>query len=69
MTKEKINDQTNDEIRLAIVEHTIKTINDTLVRFEKRFDKLEDKMDSQFKWLLTIIAGLGFIMAHGFHWF
>ena len=69
MSSEKIKDQPNDEVRLAIVEHTIKTINDTLVRFEKRFDQLDAKLDSQFKWTLTIIAGLGFIMAHGFHWF
>jgi hypothetical protein len=68
------------DVRVALLEHSIATINDTLDRLENSFNRLETKMDvgfseirkemkSDFRWLLTIIAGLGAIMAHGFHWF
>jgi len=83
MSTEKIKPIHSEETRLALLEQSINTINDTLVRFEKRFDnvdskfqKIDDKLDSikkelksDFRWLLTIISGIGAIMAHGFHWF
>jgi len=80
MTKQKIKETYSDDVRLALLEQTITNINDTLVRFEKRFDRIEQKMDSNFKWvlgtifglgtfLISSLIGLGAIMAHGFHWF
>lgn len=59
--------------RVALLEMSIVTINATLIRLEGKMDKgfydLRKDMKSDFRWLLTIIAGLGAIMAHGFHWF
>ena len=37
-----------DDTRLALLEQSIININDTLKRFEKRFDSLENKIDSGF---------------------
>lgn len=48
----------SDDTRLALLEHTISDINKTLERFEKRFDKLDDKTDSHFKWTLILFFGL-----------
>jgi hypothetical protein len=42
-------------------------------RMETRFDRIEDRQRSDFKWLLGIgMGGTGFlfaVMAHGFHWY
>jgi hypothetical protein len=76
MTSQKIKDHYSDDVRLALLEQSITNINDTLVRFEKRFDNIDEQfknirseMKSDFRWLLTIISALAGIMAHGFHWF
>jgi len=79
MTTQKIKDNYTDDVRLALLEQSVNNINDTLVRFEKRFDRIDDQfetikssMQSDFRWLVTIfgglILGLSGIMAHGFHW-
>ncbi len=74
MNTEKIQHQYTDQTRLALLEQSINNINNTLIRFEKRFDKLDvrfDRVDEQlnvirkesnsdFKWLLTIFGGLIF---------
>lgn len=64
------------ETKVALLEASISHIDETLSRFEKRFDKidgqfdkLEKEMKGDFRWTLTVIAALGAIMAHGFHWF
>jgi archaellum component FlaC len=36
---------------------------------DKKFDDFRKDMRSDFRWILTIIAGLSAVMAHGFHWF
>jgi len=48
----------SDDTRLALLEHTIVDINKTLERFEKRFDKIDEKTDSHFKWTLILFFGL-----------
>ena len=62
MTTKKIKDNYSDDVRLALLEQSINNINDTMVRFEKkfdqidfrlnkideRFDKIEDKFDEKF---------------------
>ena len=69
----------DDDTRLALLEQSIGFLNSTLVRFEHRFDqldnkieKLESRIDSNFKWLLGIIiagfGGLFGIIAHAQHW-
>lgn len=67
------------ESRIVRLETTIENINQTLIRMEKRFDGIDnklDKLDSRiwfvFCFLLTTMLG-GFtallgVMAHGFHW-
>jgi len=70
----------SDEVRLALLEQSINNINTTLIRFEKRFDQLDERynqMESSIKvdirWLFSIMiggfAGMFAIMAHGFHWY
>jgi len=73
MTKsEKIKNVYSDETRLALLEQSINNINDTLIRFEKRFDRIDDQfkgvndefksirdeMKSDFRWIITIFGGL-----------
>jgi hypothetical protein len=62
-----------ESTRLALLEQSIEHINQTMQRLElsmnSKFDKLDTKIDSNFKWLLMIIVGLSGVMAHGFHWF
>jgi len=76
------NKMSNDE-RIAILETTSSHILDTLSRLENRFialenkidfkfDTLDRKIDSNFKWLLTIMIG-GFVgtwgvLSHVLHW-
>jgi hypothetical protein len=68
------------ETRVALLEAAIVGINQTLIRMENKLDKQFDELKSDikeirhemkldFRWTLTIIAALGGIMAHGFHWF
>ena len=45
MSTQKIKDSYSDDVRLALLEQSINNINDTLVRFEKRFDQIDDKFD------------------------
>ncbi len=51
-------------------------INQTLERFEKRFDKIDDEIKevkrdvkSNFIWTLGVIGAVLGVVAHGFHWF
>jgi predicted nucleic acid-binding Zn-ribbon protein len=45
MTTQKIKDSYSDDVRLALLEQSINNINNTLVRFEKRFDQIDDKFE------------------------
>lgn len=65
---------------LALLEQSINHINETLKRFDKRFDVMEAKMDkmdsridSNFKWtfglMYSSIAGILVLIGHQFHWF
>ncbi len=80
----KIENNTSQETRVALLEQSIGHINQTLIRIEKRFDSIENKIDynfnmlnnkidSNFKWLLTIYLGgyasLFAMLAHPAHWF
>ena len=65
MTAEKIKVNYNDDVRLALLEQSIVNINDTLVRFEKRFDQIDSKftlMHSENKthhrWTMGAVFGL-----------
>ena len=73
----------NSDTRLALLEQTNEHIYEVLNRIDKRFDRMDERFDgmeldfkglrsemkSDFRWLLTIMAGIAGIMAHGFHWF
>ncbi len=70
MTTQKIKDHYSDDVRLALLEQSINNINDTLIRFEKRFDHIGGRFDqlqaegrSHHKWTLGLISGLYFIFA------
>jgi len=76
MKPEKINNNYSDDVRLALLEQAISNINNTLIRFEKRFDQIDaqfDKIDDKFekirseslshhKWTLGLISGLYLIV-------
>lgn len=79
MTTEKIKNNYTDDVRVALLEQSINNINDTLVRFEKRFDKIDERLDKvetnvklEIRWIITVFGslmlGLAGLMAHGFHW-
>jgi hypothetical protein len=67
------------ESRVAVLEQIARSTTAVLERLERRFDTLDQRMDSvmreqraDFRWLLGLIlaqtgALLG-VMAHGFHW-
>ena len=83
--KDKVVDYPDSiDTRVALLEASISTINQTLIRMEAKMDKQFDdiKLDireirrdsrSDFKCLLSMIigstVGITAIMAHGFHWF
>lgn len=80
MTTQKIKNHYSDDTRLALLEQSINNINDTLVRFEKRFDhidkqfdriddkfeKLDTKIDSNQKWAIGLISGLYLLLSSAF---
>ncbi len=69
MTTQKIKDHYSDDVRLALLEQSIVNINDTLIRFEKRFDQLDlsiKEMRTHFDRLISglyILFGSAFIAA------
>lgn len=78
--KSKIDVKYSEDTRLALLEQSINHIDETLKRFDKRFDVMEAKMDkmdsridSNFKWTLGLmyssIAGILVLIGHQFHWF
>jgi hypothetical protein len=60
------------ESRITRLEVTIENINCTLSRIENRLDRMDTKIDSNFKWVIGLyisgFAGLLTAMSHGFHW-
>ena len=73
MSTQKIKDSYSDDVRLALLEQSITNINDTLVRFEKRFDqidakfdKLDTKIDASQKWCIGLISGLYILFGSAF---
>lgn len=69
MSIEKIKNNFSDETRLALLEQSIGSINNTLLSIQSEIKEIRKDLKSDFRWILAIIGGLGFIMAHGFHWF
>lgn len=66
--------------RFIDVDRKFDDMNHKFARIEGKMDKqfsdvgnvfieLRKESRSDFRWILTVIGGLGFIMAHGFHWF
>jgi peptidoglycan hydrolase CwlO-like protein len=73
MATQKIKDTYSDDVRLALLEQSINNINSTLVRFEKRFDqidakidKLDTKIDTNQKWCIRLISGLYLLLSSAF---
>jgi hypothetical protein len=69
----KIKDHYSEETRLALLEQSINNINNTLVRFEKRFDqidakfdKLDTKIDTNHKWCVGLISGVYILLGSAF---
>lgn len=62
MAKEKITDHYSPDVRLALLEQSINNINNTLIRFEKRFDQIDSEIKSHFRWTMGLISGLYLII-------
>lgn len=58
MTAQKIKESYSDDVRLALLEQSINNINDTLVRFEKRFDKIDTNISDMRSHFDRLIAGI-----------
>ena len=65
--------------RIAVLETTILNINSTLLdlrqdikrgfdKVDDRFDKIENRLWSNFFWLMSMIIGLAGLIAHTQHW-
>jgi len=66
--KDNIVEFNSHETRIALLEQSNSYIIKTLDEIKLHLHKLDSKVDSNFKWLLTGLAGLAGLMAHGFHW-
>jgi hypothetical protein len=66
MSTQKIKDSYSDDVRLALLEQSIVNINDTLVRFEKRFDQIDSKIDDMRSHFDRLIGGLYLIFGTAF---
>lgn len=66
MSSQKIKDAYSDDVRLALLEQSIVNINNTLVRFERRFDQLDAKIDSNNKWTVGLVSGLYILLGSAF---
>lgn len=65
MSTQKIKDHCSEDARLVLIQQSITNINDTLVRFEKRFNQIDtnfNRLQSQghynYQWTLGLISGL-----------
>ena len=67
------------ETRVALLEMSMINVNQSLIRIENKIDKQFSELNIEIKeirkdlkndtrWLLTVIAAVAGIMAHGFHW-
>jgi len=66
MTTPKIKDRYSDDVRLALLEQSIVNINDTLVRFEKRFDQIDSQISDMRSHFDRLIGGLYLIFGTAF---
>jgi uncharacterized coiled-coil protein SlyX len=41
----KLHKKNNHDVRIALLEQSISNINETMIRFEKRFDRIDEKLD------------------------
>jgi len=68
------------EARVAILEEIAQSMKHTLARIDARMVRLEDRQQSDFRWLFGLgLAATAFLLAadaalfafmgHGFHWF
>lgn len=48
----------SEDTRIALLEQSINHINETLIRFEKRFDTLDSDIKSNYRWTITTIISL-----------
>lgn len=80
MKQRRVEVPMTDDTKIALLENNIGQINDTLKRIDKRLDtvdakldKINDRMWSNFLWLLSLIlsssVGLAALIAHAMGWF
>jgi septal ring factor EnvC (AmiA/AmiB activator) len=66
MTTQKMQHQHSEETRLALLEQSINNINNTLVRFEKRFDQIDAQIGDMRGHFDRLIGGLYFMFGTAF---
>lgn len=66
--KSNVIELNSHETRIALLEQSTIYLKESIDEIKSSLNRLDEKIDSHFKWLLMTIAGLAGIMAHGFHW-
>ncbi len=68
MSTQKLDQGHSIDTRAALLEQSINNINDTMVRFEKRFDKIDSKVDELTKEIRRSELSLRYDLASQFKW-
>ncbi len=66
ITTQKIKDTYSDDVRLALLEQSINNINNTLIRFEKRFDQIDLNIKEMRTHFDRLISGLYLLFGSAF---
>ncbi len=59
---------TQDQLDIELLKQSQGQVGQALIRIESELLQMDKKIDSNFRWLLTIMAGMLGVMAHGFKW-
>ena len=59
---------TQEQLDIALLNNNQTEIRRALDRIELRLDKIEQKVDHKFYWLIGAMVSLAGVMARGFHW-
>lgn len=64
MSTQKLDQGHSIDTRVALLEQSINNINDTMVRFEKRFDKVDNLIYGLYVFGLTTLLGIVYKLWH-----
>lgn len=63
---------TQEQLDIELLKQSKDTVGQTLVRIENELLQMDKKIESNFRWVLTVMGTVGIgmlgVMAHGFKW-